>query len=97
MLQILSVGYTVYTMDIEGLNSYRIPANGMFEEVRDPTYGDVLSIIDQEETNALIWNYLYSEDGGKAAYEQLIIDHGEQEALEETEEVSDADSNTTDP
>lgn len=96
MLQILSVGYTVYTMDVEGLNSYRIPANGMFEEVRDPTYGDVLSIIDQGETNALIWNYLYSEDGGKAAYEQLIIDHGEQEVFEDPEEGSDADSNTTD-
>lgn len=87
MIQIFSVGYTIYTMDMEGMNSYRIPANGMFEEVRDPTYGDVLVISDPKETNSLIWNYLYSDDGGKSAYQQLIQNHGEQEALESTEDV----------
>lgn len=81
MLQMLSVGYTVYTMDIEGMNSYRIPADGMYDDERDPTYGAVLAVRDWDETRTLIWNYLYSDDGGKSAYEQLIIDHGVQESM----------------
>lgn len=63
------------------MNSYRIPADGMYDDERDPTYGAVLAVRDWDETRTLIWNYLYSDDGGKSAYEQLIIDHGVQESM----------------
>lgn len=74
--QILSVGFSAYTMDVDvdELNSYRIPANGMYTESSQA--GFVLLVNDWEETRQLLKDYLYSEDGGKAAFEALKEKYG---------------------
>lgn len=74
--QILSVAFSAYTMGVDEINSYRIPANGMFYEANYA--GSVLVVKDWEETRQLIVDYLYSDDGGKAAYEALQEAHGVQ-------------------
>lgn len=74
--QILSVAFSAYTMGVDEINSYRIPANDMFYEANYA--GSVLVVKDWEETRQLIKDYLYSDDGGKAAFAALEEAHGTQ-------------------
>lgn len=74
--QILSLAFSAYMMDIDvdELNAYRIPANGMCTE--SSMAGSVLLIDDLEETRQLVHDYLYSDDGGRAAYDALVEKYG---------------------
>lgn len=74
--QILSLAFSAYAMgiDTDELNSYRIPANGMYTE--SDIAGSVLLVNDWDETRTLLKDYLYSEDGGKAAYAALVDKYG---------------------
>lgn len=78
--QILSVAFSAYAMGVDEINSYRIPANGMFTEVNYA--GSVLVVNNWEETRQLIFNYLYSNDGGKGAFAALEEAYGKQYNME---------------
>jgi LCP family protein required for cell wall assembly len=64
--QILGIGFSVYTMGKDNLNSYRIPADGMYASEYHGAGMDVLVPTDWDETRALLYEYLYSENTGAA-------------------------------
>ncbi len=77
-MQILSIAFSVYTMGVNEINSYRIPANNMYT---DEIYGpgmDVLVPKDWNETRQFLRDILYSDDGGKAAMQAIEEKYGSQ-------------------
>lgn len=57
--QILSIAFSAYSMGKSDLNSYRIPEDGMYSNVRLDNGAEVLQVDDWEATRALLWDELY--------------------------------------
>ncbi len=82
--QILSIAFSAYTMGKKDINSYRIPANGMFYGA--DFGGELNSMLvpnDWDETRQLLQDYLYSDDGGVAAYNAMVEQYGQQSAMDD--------------
>lgn len=80
--QIISIAFSAYMMGAKSINSYRIPATGMYYST---DYGGELNSMlepnDWTETRQLLWDYLYSDDGGASAYAAMVEKYGEQSAM----------------
>lgn len=64
--QIVSIASSAYSMGLNSINSYRIPADSMY--TNETVNGmDILVPKDWNATRALLKEYLYSEDGGASA------------------------------
>lgn len=83
--QILSIAFSAYTMgaDMDDINSYRIPADGMYYTERISGLGEVLIPGDWNETRQLIRDYLYSDDGGAAAFAEMEEKYGYQSNMDD--------------
>ena len=68
-LQIISVAFSAYSMGLQDINSYRVPADNTFTNERINRM-DVMIPKDWDKTRALLQSYLYDEDGGAAAEEE---------------------------
>ena len=82
--QILSIAFSAYSMGKKDINSYRIPASGMYYGA--DFGGELNSMLvpkDWDETRQLLQDYLYSEDGGKAAYEAMVERYGTQGSMDD--------------
>lgn len=95
--QILSIAFSAYTMGVDDINSYRIPATGMYTENAN-MLGSVLIPSDWDATRTLIHDYLYSDDGGRTAYQQMTETYGTQYSMEMPDSSSsDADTEENKP
>lgn len=65
--QILNIAFSAYSMKKQELNSYRIPADNMYTDSYIDGWGEVLEVNDWDATRELLWDYLYSTDGGVSA------------------------------
>lgn len=82
--QILSIAFSAYTMGRKEINSYRIPASGMYYGA--DFGGELNSMLvpnDWDETRQLLQDYLYSDDGGAAAYAAVVEKYGSQGAMDD--------------
>ena len=82
--QILSIAFSAYSMGKSDINSYRIPASGMYYGA--DFGGELNSMLvpnDWDETRQLLQDYLYSDDGGKAAYAAVQEKYGEQSGMDD--------------
>lgn len=82
--QILSIAFSAYTMGKKDINSYRIPASGMYYGA--DFGGELNSMLvpnDWDETRQLLQDYLYSDDGGKAAYAAVEEKYGQQSGMDD--------------
>lgn len=64
--QIVSIAFSAYSMGLESINSYRVPADHMYTNERINRM-DILVPKDWDTTRSLVKEYLYSEDGGASA------------------------------
>ena len=64
--QIVSIAFSAYSMGLESINSYRVPADHMYTN-ETINRMDILVPKDWDATRSLIKEYLYSEDGGASA------------------------------
>ena len=64
--QIISIAFSAYSMGLESINSYRVPADHMYTNERINGM-DILVPKDWDTTRSLVKEYLYSEDGGASA------------------------------
>ena len=64
--QIVSIAFSAYSMGLESINSYRVPADHMYTNERINGM-DILVPKDWDATRSLVKEYLYSEDGGASA------------------------------
>lgn len=82
--QILSIAFSAYTMGKKEINSYRIPASGMYYGA--DFGGELNSMLvpnDWDETRQLLQDYLYSDDGGQAAYAAMVEKYGSQGSMDD--------------
>lgn len=64
--QIISIAFSAYSMGLESINSYRVPADHMYTNERINGM-DILVPKDWDTTRSLVKEYLYSEDSGASA------------------------------
>ena len=82
--QILSIAFSAYTMGGKDINSYRIPASGMYHT--EDLGGELNSMLvpnDGDETRQLLQDYLYSDDGGAAAFAAIEEKYGQQSGMDD--------------
>lgn len=70
--QILNIAFSAYSMGKKELNSYRIPIDDTYHtEDRIDNVTDSLVIDDWDTNRQMLIKYLYSEDGGASAQEEI--------------------------
>lgn len=82
--QLVSLAFSAYSMGLESINSYRIPADKMYTNETVKKWGEVLVPTDWNLTRDLVKTYLYNEDPDAAA-QTLLEEAGVVEKAAEAE------------